>query len=133
MNLARPEIPEIPERLQDQEADLALRSEYRMIPILKLRYPLMSRTTLQVGAQGWGALPYRLKDRTEKRNSLEQRTAVVTVTNRSRYFGYDMYTIIGFGREEQDFDDRFQRFRNFEKWSLFVRNLIGFGEFGRLL
>ena len=120
-------------RLQDQEADLALRSEYRMIPILKLRYPLMSRTTLQVGAQGWGPLPYRLKDRTEKRNSLEQRTAVVSLTNRSRYFGYDMYTIIGFSREELDFDERFQRFRNFDRWTLFVRNLIGFGEFGRLL
>ena len=111
---------------------MALRSDYRMIPILKLRYPLTSRTTLQVGAQGWGPLPYRLNDRTEKRNSLEQRTAVVSLTNRSRYFGYDMYTIIGFSREELDFDERFQRFRNFDRWTLFVRNLIGFGEFGRL-
>ena len=44
-----------------------------------------------------------------------------------------MHTIIGFRREELDFDDRFQRFRNFDGWSLFVRNLVGFTEFGQLL
>ena len=65
-------------RLQDQEADQALRSEYRVIPILKLRYPLMSRTVLQAGVQGWGPVPYRLENRTQGRESLEQRTMVVT-------------------------------------------------------
>ena len=58
---------------------------------------------------------------------------VITLTNRSRYFGYDMHTIVGFRREELDFDDRFQRFRNFDGWSVFVRNLVGFAEFGQLL
>ena len=104
-----------------------------MIPILKLRYALMSRTVLQAGVQGWGPLPYRLEDHIRKRESLELRTAVFTLTNRSRYFGYDMHTIIGLRREELDLDNRFQRFRNFDGWSFFVRNLVGFTEFGQLL
>ena len=93
----------------------------------------MSRSALQVGVQGLGPLPYRLADRTEKRNSLEQRTAVITLTNSSRYFGYDMQTIVGVQREKLDWDDRYQSFRNFDGWSFFVRNLIGFTEFGRVL
>ncbi len=119
-------------RLADQGGDQVMRSEYRVIPILKLRYLLMQRTSLQAGVQGWGPLPYRLADRSERRNSLEQRTAVITVTNSSRYFGYDMHTILGLRREDLDWDDRFQRFRNFDGWSFFVRNLIGFTEFGQL-
>ena len=120
-------------RLADQGAGSVLRSESRVIPILKLRYRLMTRSALQVGVQGWGPLPYRLADRTEKRNSLELRTAVITLTNSSRYFGYDMQTIVGLQREELDWDDRYQSFRNFDGWSFFVRNLIGFTEFGRVL
>ena len=120
-------------RLADQGTGSLLRSEYRVIPILKLRCRLMPRTALQMGVQGWGPLPYRLVDRTEERNSLEQRTAVITLTNSSRYFGYDMQTIVGLQREELDWDDRYQRFKNFDGWSFFVRNLIGFTEFGRLL
>ncbi len=120
-------------RLIDREDQRVLRSEYRVIPILKLRYALMSRTELQMGVHGWGPLPYRLADRTERRNSLEQRTAVITLTNNSRYFGYDMHTILGLRREELNWDDRFQRFRNFDGWSFFVRTLIGFTEFGQFI
>ena len=119
-------------RLADQDTDVVLRSEYRVIPILKLRYALMSRTVLQAGVQGWGPLPYRLEDHIRKRESLELRTAVFTLTNRSRYFGYDMHTIIGLRREELDLDNRFQRFRDFDGWTFFVRNLVGFTEFGQL-
>ncbi len=120
-------------RLQDHEVDQALRSEYRVIPILKLRYPLMSRTVLQAGVQGWGPLPYRLENRSQKRESLEQRTMVVTLTNRSRYFGYDMHTIIGFRREELDFDEPFQQFREVDDWQFFVQGLVGFTKFGQMI
>ena len=120
-------------RLIDREDEQVLRSEYRVIPIIKLKFALMSRTTLQMGVQGWGPLPYRLADRNERRNSLEQRTAVFTLNNNSRYFGYDMHTVLGLRREKLDWDDRFQRFRNFDGWSFFVRTLIGFTEFGRFI
>ena len=58
---------------------------------------------------------------------------MITLNNNSRYFGYDMHTILGVRREELDWDDRFQRFRNFDGWSFFVRTLIGFTEFGRFI
>jgi hypothetical protein len=50
-----------------------------------------------------------------------------------RYFGYDLYTIIGFNWDELDFDDPLQRLREMDGWSFFVRGLVGFTEFGRPL
>ena len=120
-------------RQNDHEAGRVLYGEYRIIPILKLRYPLMSRTVLQAGTQGWGPAPYRVKNRTLRRENFEQRSTFVTVANRSRYFGYDLHAIFGVNRNEVDFEDPFQRYKNYDGWTFFVRGLIGFTEYGRLI
>ena len=152
-------------RLMDQDADRqadgtydsrALASELSGIPILRLEYPVMSRTLMQVGFQGGGPLPYRFKDKVRERQSFERRTAFANLINRSSYFGYDLYTIVGFTRDSKEFDDVFQRndtelggiqsdrygllpiqvprlTGEFNAWSVFVRALIGFTEFGRAL
>ena len=120
-------------RLQDREADQCLRDEYRVIPILRLQYPLTQRTLLRLGLQGVGALPYRLEDKAQPRNNFKQRTAFLTLTNRSAYFGYDLYTIVGFQRDEKKFEDPFQTVGERDSWAFFVRGLIGFTEHGPLL
>ncbi len=119
-------------RLVDQDADVALRSEFRVVPILRLAYPLRRRTTLQAGLQGLGPLPYRVEDRAREHNSFEQRTAFVSLINRSRYFGYDLHTIIGFGRDKKEFEDVYRQADEYDTWSFFVRTLVGFTEYGRL-
>ena len=120
-------------RQNDHEAGRVLHGEHRIIPILKMRYPLMSRTVLQAGTQGWGPLPYRVNNRTLRRENFEQRSTFVTLANRSRYFGYDLHAIFGVNRNEVDFDDLFQRYKNYDGWTFFVRGLIGFTEYGRLI
>ena len=126
-------------RLVDQGADRPgegsygsrrIYSELRTIPILRLEYPLLPRTTFRAGIQGWGPLPYRVEDQVRERNGFEQRTAFFTLTNRSAYFGYDLYTIVGIRSDRKEFDDLFQRFRNRDGWSFFVRTLVGFTEYG---
>ena len=107
-----------------------LYSELRTIPILRLEYPLLPRTAFLAGIQGWGPLPYRVEDQVRERNGFEQRTAFFTLSNRSAYFGYDLYTIVGIRRDQKQFDDLFQRFRNLDGWSFFVRTLVGFTEYG---
>ena len=82
-------------RLRDQGAERSLRSEVSLIPILRAEYPLMSRSTLQVGIQGIGGFPYRFEDRVAQRHSFERRTKFVNLTNESSYFGYELFTIIG--------------------------------------
>ena len=115
------------------DATRSLRSEWGAIPIMRLTYPLMTRTKLEMGIQGIGPLPYRLDDRVQERNSFERRTAFFTLTNRSKYFGYDLYTIVGLQRDKKEFDDAFREAEEFDVWSFFVRALIGFGEYGRPL
>ena len=116
----------------------------------------MSRTLLQLGFQGLGPLPYRVKDKVHERQSFKRRTAFVNLINRSSYFGYNLYTIVGLTRDRKQFDDIFQRdgtslggvisdrygvlglqvprpVGEFNSWTIFVRALVGFTEFGRAL
>ena len=118
-------------RLIDRERDTRLKAELRSIPILRIDYQLLARTTLRAGFRGVGPLPYRLRDETSGRNSFEQRTAFATLTNFSGSFGYELITIAGISRNSRDFDTRFQDVRDFDAIGFFVRTLIGFSDFGR--
>ena len=126
----------------DQDADRlitrayaprTLRSELSIIPILRIEYLILRRTTLRLGVQGWGPLPYKRQDRVRNRNNLERRTAFATLVNRSTYRGYDLHTIIGLKRDRLDYDDRLQGGEEYDTWSFFVRVLTGFTEFGPLI
>ncbi len=118
-------------RLVDRERDVDLISEYRSIPILRLEYQLLERTSARAGVQGFGPIPYRRRDGTARRESFEQRTAFLTITNRTGYLGYELVTIIGVHKDQRDFDTNFQDRRNFDSMSFFVRALVGFTEYGR--
>ena len=118
-------------RLVDREREVRLQSELRSIPILRVEYPLLTRTNLRVGFQGFGPIPYRRRDDTSKRNSFEQRTVFVSITNSSRYFGYDLVTTMGFNADRIEYDSPFLDDRDFHLRTFFVRVLLGFTEFGR--
>ncbi len=120
-------------RLEDRGTQRILRSERHVIPIVRAIYPLLARTLVQAGVQGWGPWPYRFRDGARQGDSFERRTAFVNLINRSRYFGYDLNTIVGTKWDARTFDVKFQRFRDFDSWSFFVRTLIGFTEYGSLL
>ncbi len=117
--------------LRDARRGNHLRSELRSIPILRLEYALLRRTSLRAGVQGWGGLPYRRREHRSQRDSFTQRTAFVTLINRSKYFGYELVTLVGVTRDEKIYDAEFERLRTFDSWSFFARALVGFTELGR--
>ena len=131
--MIRPQFKFMLLQLRDQRAERSLRSEVSLIPILRAEYPLMSRSTLQIGIQGMGPFSYRFEDRVAQRNTFERRTKFANLTNRSSYFGYELYTIIGLRKDNLDYDDEFQTFREFDAWSFFIRALVGFNEYGKPL
>ena len=140
--MLRPRLKLMSLRLVDQHADRLpgggyssrrLISEYRVIPILLVSYPLMPRTDLKLGLQGFGPVPYRVKDQVDKSRSFEQRIGFFTITNRSLYFGYDLHTTLGLERNKRRFDDPFRQSSNIDTWSFFLRALIGFTEYGRVI
>ena len=92
---------------------------------------MLPRTSLRLGLQGFGSLPYRNRSDISDHKSFEQRTAFATVTNQSRYFGYELVTIAGIRKDHRDFDTRFQDTRDFDVLTFFIRGMIGFTEFGR--
>ena len=91
----------------------------------------MARTSLWAGFQGIGPFSYRVRDDTAGRNSYEQRTAFVTITNRSGYFGYELVTILGLNKVRREYDTKFADVRNFNSRSFFVRALVGFSDYSR--
>ena len=118
-------------RLVDRDRDVRLESELRSIPILRIEYPILSRTNLRVGFQGMGPIPYRRRDDTSQRNSFAQRTAFASLTNSSRYFGYELITTMGFNAEKIEYDSPFLDDRDIHVRTFFVTVLVGFTEFGR--
>jgi len=91
----------------------------------------MRKTRLQAGIQGFGPLPYRLKDETEKRNSLKRYTSFFNLVNVSSYFGYELNTIVGFYKDHLEFDDPLLRNSEFDQLQLVVRSYVGFPSYGR--
>jgi hypothetical protein len=140
--MVRPRLKLMLLQLVDQDADRLpgggyasrrLLSEYRVIPILLVSYPIMPRTDLKLGLQGFGPAPYRVRDQVDKSRSFEQRIGFLTATNRSLYFGYDLHTTFGMERNRRTFDDPLRRNSNIDTWSFFVRALIGFTAYGRAI
>ena len=140
--VVRPRLKLMLLRLVDQDADRIpgggyaarrLISEYQVIPILLVSYAILPRTELKLGLQGFGPLPYRVKDQVDEVESFEERLGIITATNRSLYFGYDLYTTIGLQRTARHFDAPRRRSLDIDNYSFFVRALIGFTEYGRVI
>ena len=120
-------------RFVDQEQDRVMRMEYETMPILQLTLPMMRRTTARLGIQGWGPLPYRFRNNARALDNFERRTLMATITNSSRYFGYDLYTIVGLHRDARNFDAPARQVADFDSLAFFVRALVGFPDFHSLL
>ena len=120
-------------RFVDHEEDRTIRFEYETLPILLFEMPLMARTTARLGIQGWGPLPYRFDNRQRGLDSFRRRTAIASLTNRSRYFGYELYTVVGLIRDAKEFDSAARLAGNFDTLSIFVRTLVGFPDHSNLL
>ena len=120
-------------QLVDGDNNRRLRDDFRSIPILRLECPLLLRTTLRAGVQGWGPVPYLRHDRVASRFSFEQRTAFATLTNLSKYFGYELVTIMGLRQNHKDYETKFLDARDFDGLTLFVRAMVGFTLYGQPL
>ena len=118
-------------RETDRTFDQDLNSEYRVIPIVRAELPLMRQTRLQAGVQGFGPLPYRLQDETERRNSLKRYTSFLNLVNVSSYFGYELNTIVGIYKDHLEFDEPLLRNSEFDRMAFVIRSYVGFPAYGR--
>ena len=70
-----------------------------------------------------GAFAVSFADRQRELDSFTRRTLIASLTNRSSYFGYELY----------EFDSGVRRGGNFDTVSFFVRTLVGFPDHSNLL
>ena len=129
----------------DRTSNLVLRSEIESMPIVRVEFPLTSRTALRFGVQGIGPLPHRAlctrcgqfgkTNSFSRRNpaSFKQHTLIASVNNRSQYSGYELHTVIGFEKSRKRFDRSLYSNSEFDSWAFFVRALVGFGMYAQLL
>ena len=91
------------------------------IPLVRATYWITPQTALRFGLQG-----YRVRDRANPREEFDQRNAVLMMTIRSEYFGYQVYSSTGLSYEKRTYLDPFRAEDNIRYYSAFVRVIIGF-------
>ena len=108
-------------------------STLNIVQKIRLRVNWQQGGFLSGGIQGWGPLPYHFADKQRPLDSFKRRTLIASVTNGSRYFGYELFTIVGLIRDAKQFDSATRATGNFDSLSLFVRALVGFPDHANLL
>ena len=112
--------------LKDQYAD----KWYEAAPILRMNYKITSKTTLQLGQQGFGtskALSNRVKNQVEGSStpeSLRRNMSLVMLSNSSDYWGYKIAANVGFLRTIIDYDAEGKVSDNFSQF--FVKIVCGY-------
>ena len=108
--------------------DVELVNEWTLIPMLKVQYRLTQRTDLWFGMEGLPGLPMRIDDRADGFNSVEERSTVLQMTNRSPYFGYQAAMNLGVRTRSRRFDDPLRASENWDTTTIFMNVILGFDE-----
>lgn len=111
-----------------QSLDVALRDEWTFMPILKASYQVTPDTEMWAGVHGFPGMDHRFKDRAKPRESFRQQTFVAQLINRSRYFGYNITTMLGVERNKRTYDDVLRQEENMDTFSAFLRSYLSFGQ-----
>ncbi len=113
-------------RRQRDNMDIPLDYEWSSIPIIRAEYWLTDRTVVRAGVQGFPGFSYRFIDYANFSNSFRMRTAMMLLTNKYSYFGYDANITLGLSYENKRYDDVSRRFDNFNVYRVFVNAFLGF-------
>lgn len=107
---------------------LELINELTTFPILKVQYRLTNRTQIWFGMEGMPGLPVRIEDRADGFNSVEEKSRVLQLTNRSPYFGYEIAMNLGARTRSREFGDALRVSENWEATTIFMNVILGFDE-----
>ena len=107
---------------------LELINELTTFPILKVQYRLTDRTQIWFGMEGMPGLPVRIEDRADGFNSVEEKSRVLQLTNRSPYFGYEIAMNLGARTRSREFGDALRVSENWEATTIFMNVILGFDE-----
>ncbi len=100
--------------------------EYWRIPLIYLKYSVSPDTNITFGTHGFKGMNLSFKDYTKSQNNYNQRNIMLQLTNRSRYYGFDIVGLCGFRLEEKMFIEANRKFENYKTSTLFVQIWLGY-------
>ncbi|MEW6754297.1 MAG: hypothetical protein AB1505_25435 [Candidatus Latescibacterota bacterium] len=106
------------------EGDLLSYSIYS--PILRSKYEITDKSSLEMGFQGFPFWEYRYIDRVDESQDFSEWTFLVMMTNRSDYYGYNVASQFGWMRTSQDYDDATMAARDVANSRIFFDIVAGF-------
>ena len=109
-----------------QRIDLPLIYTRTLIPLITTRIHLSEVTELKAGIQGPPGWWYRVADLADPRNSFEEQTITVVLSNLTPYRGYRISTNLGFTNTKRRFKDPFRSLENLDTTSLFLQTFLGY-------
>ena len=95
------------------------------IPLIMFKYDVSMDTNIQLGLQGVPGFEFSDKDYVSGSNDYKRRTYLLQVENRSNYFGYDVWSGLGFKVDWVEFDTDSRSFENYKTSSTFIN--VGLG------
>jgi hypothetical protein len=95
------------------------------IPLIMFKYDISPATNFQLGFQGFPGFEYSDKDYVSSSNDYKRRTYLLQIENRSVYFGYDIWSGIGYKLDWVSFDEDYRAFENYKTSSTFLN--VGLG------
>ena len=95
------------------------------IPMVMLKYIISDRTSMTLGMQGVQGFQMYYKDYVQSDNDYMQKNYLFQIENRSDYFGYQIWTGMGFALDQVDYQSEYREFENYKSSEFFIRMLCG--------
>ena len=120
-----PQFKWLRQRLKDDEQQVLEIDESYFYPILKLEYPLSTRTIAKLGAQGFPFLESTYRSEVIPGADFDSEVYVAMVSNTSSYVGYRVNINAGFERRTRNFLDTSRSDQDIEYSRVFLRAIAG--------
>ena len=120
-----PQLKWLRQRLEDDERRVLEIHERYFYPILRLEYPLSSRMTAKLGAQGFPFLKSTYRSEVIPGLDFDSEVYVVMVSNTSSYVGYQLNLNAGFERRKRSFLDDSLAAQDINYSRIFLRVIAG--------
>ena len=120
-----PQFKWMRQRLQDDEQRILEIAEDYVYPILRLEYPLSSRTEIKLGAQGFPFLPATYRNEAAPGVDFDSRVYLALLSNTSTYVGYQINVNLGYEKRLRTFLDESRSDQDIDLSRLFLRVIVG--------
>ena len=120
-----PQVKWMSQQLGDDDGTILEVEERFFFPILRLEYPISSRTSIKAGAQGFPFLESTYRNDVSPDVDFDEKVYLVQLNNTSNYVGYEVNVNLGFERRQRRFLDRSRKDQDLDYQRVFLRVIAG--------